>query len=711
MHDSSIRRTIRLAQMPASAAGAISDAELLTRFTLESDDAAFELLLRRHGPMVLAACRRILDDPHDAEDAFQAAFLALVRRGKSIARRDAVAAWLFRVAFRAAMRLRSQQARRMEIPTADMEPLAKTSDPFAGNFELWQVLDEEVERLPTRHRSAFVLCCLEGMTIAEAARELKCPPGTVSSRLTRARMHLRIRLTRRGLAPAAIAGLAVIPVAATAAPLIHSTLEAAHAFGLGRAVAGAASSRPMILAEGVLRAMSRTKLKMMVVTLALIAVGAAGLLSRVIEASPPPADKPPKAAANEPAGPPAVTVVNPQKGGLAIQTNQPCSAESFQQVNIVATTSGFIKSMNVDIGSKVRKGDLLAVIDAPAIALDERLAGIALQQANGQVQAAKAMIQAATAECESAKSVVALRQAEAEGANAALTYTQKEFERIKSLLRNGTVDARVADEVQHKVLTAKAAVDAAAAAIANAKADLEIKRVKILQNELAHETARANSEAAGIALEKARLATASTRLLAPMDGVVTVRNYLTGDYVSAGSWARPVVTVQQMDKLRLIVQIPEQQAVQIHPGTPVDVTFPAVPQQHFNAKVSRIAYAEDPTTRTMRTEIDLPNADMHLRPGMWGQASIQLQDGNSAALRIPQASLVRMPEEKGRLVFGVYVVRDGRAILTRVRLGRSTREEAEVLSGLKPEDRVVADPKGLTGEKVEVEVRDHASDK
>src|SRR4051794_14651098 len=198
--------TARFLRRVAAAHG--PDEELLRRFVAHRDDAAFAELVRRHGPVVLGVCRRVLGDAPDADDAFQAAFLVLARKAHRIARPDLLGNWLYGVAYRTALRARAVAARRraregrlVDVPAEDRPPAFVWAD-------LRPVLDEEVNRLPDRYRATFVLCHVEGRTMAEAARLLGCPEGTVLSRLAWARGRLRSRLTRRGLAPAA-GGLAV----------------------------------------------------------------------------------------------------------------------------------------------------------------------------------------------------------------------------------------------------------------------------------------------------------------------------------------------------------------------------------------------------------------------------------------------------------------------------------------------------------------------
>ncbi len=256
--------------------GAPSDDDLLARWAAARDEAAFELLLWRHGPPVWAACRRLLGDVADAEDAFQATFLVLLRKAGSVRAGGALGAWLHRVACRVALRLRAARARRAgrERAVPDV-PAPAEADAVAGR-ELGGALDEEIDRLPRRQRRAFVLCCLEGKTQAEAARLLGCPPGTLSAWVARARAKLRGRLAGRGLAvPAALAAVALAEGAAPAAvpaALVSATVRAG--------AAGAAPAKVAELAAGVARAMSVTRWKLtaaVVLALGLVGGGAATL--------------------------------------------------------------------------------------------------------------------------------------------------------------------------------------------------------------------------------------------------------------------------------------------------------------------------------------------------------------------------------------------------------------------------------------------------
>lgn len=245
--------------------GGLSDAQLLGRFVAQRDEAAFEVLVWRHGLMVWSVCRRLLGHSQDAEDAFQATFLSLVRKAGSIGKREALGSWLYKVAYRASLRARSQAAKRAIREQTGLDWPATAPPRPLDDWDLQPVLDEEIQRLPERYRTAFILCQLEGKTNEEAARQLGCPAGTVSSRLSWARERLRTRLTRRGLALSA-SGLAVtlntkIASAAIPAQVVESTLETARSFTAGPAGAEVISGQVADLTHGVLKAMAITKLK------------------------------------------------------------------------------------------------------------------------------------------------------------------------------------------------------------------------------------------------------------------------------------------------------------------------------------------------------------------------------------------------------------------------------------------------------------------
>lgn len=278
------------------------DGQLLAAFIERRDDEAFARLVQRHGAMVLGVCRRVLGSLHDAEDAFQATFLVLVRRAGTIGRRELIGNWLYGVAYRTALEARAKRLRRM----AREKPINDVAGPVGDNplveRELQRALDRELSRLPDKYRVPVVLCDLEGRGRREVARQLRLPEGTLSSRLATARKLLAARLSRHG--PTVGAGLLTATLAQHAAArlpaaLADATAKAAIAFSAGNGAASAiVSANVFALTQGVIKAMFLTKLKITAAWLLLIgvlSVGAAGF-AHGITAGDSPGDNPRPAA-------------------------------------------------------------------------------------------------------------------------------------------------------------------------------------------------------------------------------------------------------------------------------------------------------------------------------------------------------------------------------------------------------------------------------
>jgi RNA polymerase sigma factor (sigma-70 family) len=249
--------------------GDLTDGQLLQRLSSVRDggaQAAFTALVERHGPMVLGVCREVLGDSPDLHDAFQATFLVLFRKAGSVRNADSVASWLHGVAFRVARRAKADAFRRRVFERRGAEMGALRSDRAAEPPESWTELHEEIARLPQRYREPLVLCYLEGMTTQAVAQRLRCPKGTILSRLSRGRDRLRDRLVRRGLAPpASLVTRARPPETAPARvpePLLSATVMLVTRLLEKSTPAGLVSASVVSLAEGTLRAMLWTKLTM-----------------------------------------------------------------------------------------------------------------------------------------------------------------------------------------------------------------------------------------------------------------------------------------------------------------------------------------------------------------------------------------------------------------------------------------------------------------
>ncbi len=257
----------------------LSEGQLLRQFAA-GDASAFEVLLTRHGPMVLGVCRRLLYDHCDVEDAFQATFLVLLRRAGALGDAEVLSPWLHGVAVRVAARIRRNASRRPTEERKGVRPHIVDPECDLERNELRSSIDEEIRRLPEKYRRPVVLCYLEGRSHEEAARRLRCSPGSMRGRLDRARLKLKDRLARRGLAPAA--GLAALAIggesasAAVPALLIASTVSTLARAATASAVSATASAAAFELADGVFRAMIVAKLRLAASFLAAGAIILAG---------------------------------------------------------------------------------------------------------------------------------------------------------------------------------------------------------------------------------------------------------------------------------------------------------------------------------------------------------------------------------------------------------------------------------------------------
>lgn len=258
-----------------------TDGALLESFLLRGDRESLGKLIHRHGPLVWGVCRRVLRHAQDAEDAFQATFLVLVRKASTIRHKECCAHWLYGVAYQTALKARAVAARRKnrEQQVMDMpEPAVPPPDP---GDELQPLLDRELIRLPEKYRMVLILCDLEGRNRSEAARHLGWPEGTVAGRLFRARNMLAKRLSRYGLAVSGTTLTTLLAQAHTTASvpptMISAVIQGATLLAAGKAGAGATSASVAALIEGVLRTMYLTKLKIAASALLLVSLLGGGI--------------------------------------------------------------------------------------------------------------------------------------------------------------------------------------------------------------------------------------------------------------------------------------------------------------------------------------------------------------------------------------------------------------------------------------------------
>jgi RND family efflux transporter MFP subunit len=410
-------------------------------------------------------------------------------------------------------------------------------------------------------------------------------------------------------------------------------------------------------------------------------------------------------AAQQPAARIHVVAVKPRRGGLARSTTQPCVLIPDKYAELFAKAPGYLKALNVDIGSHVNEGDVLAVIDAPELHKEVARCEVVLKQANAGMGQAKARLTTARAEWEAAKALVRQLEASAKEAQCIHSFRSKVFNRLRDLAETQkAIDMKLVDEKEEQMHAAAAMLSAASAAVFSAESRASAALAKIDESEASVASAEAHVKACSMQLEKARVLAAYTTILSPYSGVVTARNFWPGDFVHTRiqGAALPLVIVEKTDVMRITTQVPDSVVPFVDPGDPAMVAIDALPGKRFPAKVSRVAGAEDPDTRTMRVEIDLGNEASLFHDGMYGRVTIRLDDQHNA-LHVPSSYVI---ERSDVGVGSLYILRNGVARKAKVRLGADYDERIIVLQGLAANEWLLAPAPGVKdGTKVVVTKR------
>ncbi len=386
---------------------------------------------------------------------------------------------------------------------------------------------------------------------------------------------------------------------------------------------------------------------------------------------------------------PRLEVVRPSVGGVVSSTTQPGSVEAYNYANLFAKVSGYLRTQSVDIGDRVKEGQLLAQIDAPEVVQAANQAKAELEQAQTQLKVNQAALESAKANVAVARALVVEKRADLKQAVAFFEFHQIQYGRMSDLFKQKAIDERLVDENRKERDSAEAARNLTEAAVRTAEADLGAKQALEQQADANVADARAKVQVAAAVLEKAKVYVSYTQLRSPYNGIVTKRDFHVGDFVRAAEEGgqMTLLTVAETDLMRVVVKVPEDYVPLTRPGDLATFKL-TYTDQVFQGKVARIADSVDREDKTMRTEIDLPNPANELRDGMFGYATIELSK-SLKGLSVPSTSVVNSGTSKRSAIF---VVRDGRLHRLPVRIAIDTGVRAELLSGLKPEDWVVVHP-------------------
>ncbi|MDR3618189.1 MAG: efflux RND transporter periplasmic adaptor subunit [Paludisphaera borealis] len=389
-----------------------------------------------------------------------------------------------------------------------------------------------------------------------------------------------------------------------------------------------------------------------------------------------------------------VETVRLTKGGIIRTSTQIGSVHPYEEADLFAKISGYLSKLNVNYGDSVKQDQVLAEIDDPEVEADAEKAVADVRQAVAASAQTEAFIEVAKADREAAASAVEQATSEVERFVSMSSYHSKKFERYRRLVQSKAVPQEIADEEEESYESARSNEHAARHAVLKAKADLIAAEARIKKAKADLDEARANISVAEAKRARAEALLGYTKIHSPYDGVVTKRNFFRGAFIrsAAEGGVIPLLTVARTDKVYVVTEVPDRDVPLTDVGDTVEITLDALGTEVFKAKVSRIAEREDPTTRTMHTEIDLPNPENRIRPGMYGIAKIIL-DMSTKNSTLPASCLVG--ESRGGRA-DVYLIKDGKAKKTAVAVGADDGIRVEILSGVEPEDEVLTNPSSVS---------------
>jgi HlyD family secretion protein len=711
----------------------LSDGQLLERFATDRGEAAelaFAVLVERHGPMVLRVCRSTLVDATDAEDAFQATFLVLVRKARGLWVRDSLGPWLHQVAFRTASRARRAAAlrRRHEEHAA----AAHTETHTVNRDDLGSLLHEEIEKLPERFRAPLVLCDLEGRSHEQAARHLGWPLGTIKSRQARGRERLRDRLRRRGLAPnLGLLGSGHVltarnPVVSPA--LVEATTRSVVQFVTCQTAVRAST---LSLAQGVLKAMAFarwTKVASVLLVLGASLTGAGVVVQRRAPAAlAQVGSNVEKTDADEPltfrATPGSLIVTLAETGLLESSRN----LDAF--CNIEGTTS--IISIKPE-GTRVEKGETICELDSAALKDQLTNTLIAIKSAEVDYENAKAAREVAeTAVIEfiegtfkhqlnAVKGEVAVAESAIQKAERQLERTRRARQRLADALASKRGALAPSDIVAD--LDVEDRLDASEQAIAREKAALELARSK--QNTLETYTREQTTKALKLDVQRKRpdemakrgawelekykakkleRQIAACTITAPSDGIVVYANLPPRVanrplmHIEEGAQVRErqkIFSLPDLSRMQVTASVNESQIGSFRHGVKAKIRVDAFPGKLFDGTVVQVAafpdvrrmMQEDPSNSyTVKVRID--NVIPGLRPGMSAHVEFLLANRENV-LSVPVQAVLPLDGKDH-----VAVRKPGGGIeLREVTLGLSNGKFVEITRGIESGDSVILDP-------------------
>jgi RND family efflux transporter MFP subunit len=388
--------------------------------------------------------------------------------------------------------------------------------------------------------------------------------------------------------------------------------------------------------------------------------------------------------------PTAVRTVAPTVEILLRETTQPAHVESYERTDVYAKASGFLKSVLVDIGDRVQKDQVIAELSIPEMdqELQQKVARVeqaqaGVEQAESRVETAQALVVAAQAELNETKSSITAAEAEVE-------FRRSEHERISELVRSRSINAAIQDEKLNHLRSAEANLTAARAKVQSMEAQVTVAQSRSREAAADLIYAQSQLKLAESDREQTAVLMQYAQVRAPYDGMIIRRWVDSGDFVTSAATTKtePLFTVDRVDRLRIIFDLPESESSLAAVGQPVVLKVDALRGRTFRGRIQRTTGVLDSRTRTLRVEAELDERQPSLKPGMYGMITVTLADIPNA-LTVPTQCL-----RFGDQLAVVYCLVDGAAERRVVELGYSDGSRTQIIQGLEPSDQVLVDAPG-----------------
>lgn len=385
---------------------------------------------------------------------------------------------------------------------------------------------------------------------------------------------------------------------------------------------------------------------------------------------------------------PSVAIGHAERRDIGRTVGQPGFVEAYEQAALYAKVSGYIEKWNVDIGDIVKKDQVLATIFVPELVEEHRVKQATVELDTVLVEQARKVSDAADGDLKAAVAKVAQAKADVGRYSAEVERWQSEVKRLTGLVQQNVVDRQVLGESTRQLKSNEASRDAALSAVAVAEAqrlasDADLAKAKV-------DIRAAETRVLVAKAEERRLAAlvGYLKLTAPFDGIITIRNANTGDFVTAASGDQsasasspgqsatrgtPIYSIARLDKVRVFVDVPESDTRYVTVGTPAAVRFESLANLRVPSNVARTSWALNVRSRTLRAEIDLPNEGARFLPGMYVYGYVEIK--REKVMAVPSKAIAKRGD-----MFVVFILQDGKAVQTEARLGASDGDWTEVVS-------------------------------